>query len=104
MARWAPIRYRDFWDVPRTFLVDDGRDTILFDCPFDTGGEEYASAYCVWLMPALTEQELVGSWARLADRGIRLLGHVPVEDVSFDASKRRKVDLDVLGALGDARG
>jgi hypothetical protein len=100
MPRWANIRYRDFWDVPRMFVVSDGTRTFLFDCPFDPELDDYPPIYTVWLMPSLTESDLAGSWEQLPGRARRLLGRVRVEEVHFDSSKRRAIEVGVLTRIG----
>jgi len=71
---WATIRYRDFYDVPRIFItVHDGKQ-YLFDCPFDDDLDEYSDRYRVYQLPAILEDELEGSWERLPERAVSLLG------------------------------
>src|SRR5438270_8446037 len=92
-AGWMAIRqYRDFWDVPRVFLVElDGR-LVLFDCAFEEETEDYSDHYRVYLMPPVSDRELDGSWAELPARAIRSLGTVPVGIIRFDATKRAFVE------------
>jgi hypothetical protein len=99
MPRWAPIRYRDFHDVPRIFLVTGNDQTYLFDCPFDEKADEYPPEYTVYLMPPLSEQELAGSWVDFEKRALRRLGCVPVRSVMFDATRRRQMDLEAFRHL-----
>ena len=100
MITTIPIRqYRDFWDVPRMFVVEaDGR-TLLFDCVFDEEVEDYADTYRVYLMPSLTERELEGSWAELATRALRSLATIPVASVRFDPTNRTFVDCQLIASL-----
>jgi len=47
-----PIKqYRDFWDIPRIFLVEYGNSLFLFDCEFDEQKEDYGNVFHVYLMP-----------------------------------------------------
>jgi hypothetical protein len=93
---WAPIRYRDFWDVPRIFLVSYRGQLFLFDCPFDETLEDFPDLYHVYVMPALGEDELSGSWAGLALKAIRHVGDVPIAQVRFDQTKRQGIDPSLL--------
>jgi hypothetical protein len=99
MARWTNIIYRDFYDVPRIFLATDGSRLILFDCAFDESRDEYAEKYSVYEMPELQHDILSGTWDRLADYATRCLGWVPTSLVEFDETRRKMVNLDVLGAI-----
>src|SRR4051812_20864407 len=99
MDCWAPITYRDFWDVPRIFVVRYRGGLFLFDCPFDETAEDFGTAYSVSTLPPLREEELIGSWAGLPAKALRSLGSVPVERVRFDPTRRREVDASVLDDL-----
>ena len=90
----SPIRYRDFCDVPRIFLAADETGSYLFDCPFDEQLDDYAASFEVFAMPELSEDLLSGSWSDLSRHALRRLGHVPVSEVIFDASRRQEVDLE----------
>lgn len=96
MTRRAPIRYRDFWDVPRIFFVEDRGRLFLFDCQFDERVEDYPDVYQVFLMPPLTEADYAGSWAPLYQRATAKLGDVPVSAVVFDPTKRQAINAVVL--------
>jgi hypothetical protein len=98
--RWAAIEYRDFYDFPRIFLVEDGARTLLFDCKFDQERDDYGEAYKVYLMPQLKEDEMAGSWQHLERKAKRFLGEISVSEVQFDPTRRRKVNLEILGKLG----
>ena len=96
MTRWAAIHYRDFLDQPRIFSLVDGGRTYLFDCAFDAEIEDYPDDYRVYLMPALDEATLAGSWADLSERAMAELGTVRVENMKFDPTMRQFVDASIL--------
>jgi hypothetical protein len=96
---WTAIRYRDFYDVPRIFITAHNGKHYLFDCPFDNELDDYSDRYRVYQLPALKEHELDGSWERLSDRAVALVGSVPVDDVEFDQSKRKLINTAVLDEL-----
>jgi hypothetical protein len=87
MIQTAAIRYREFWDVPRIFLLSFQERLFLFDCPFDEELEDYPNQYKVYLLPNLSEEELDGSWEKLSDRALRHLGDVPIVNIQFDPNK-----------------
>jgi hypothetical protein len=101
---WAPIRYRDFWDVPRIFLVEYEGVHFLFDCAFDEETEDYPDTYTVYLVPSFAEAELSGSWHLLPQRASRVLQRVPVASVKFDPTMRKAIDTALLAELTGAAG
>jgi hypothetical protein len=99
MSHWAPIRYREFWDVPRIFLVPYQGKWFLFDCPFDEAGEDFPDSYRVYVIPEPSEAELAGSWDKLHTKATWYSGDVSIGNVRFDASKRREIDTSILDEL-----
>jgi hypothetical protein len=99
MSDRASIRYREFWDVPRVFLVTHRGRLFLFDCPFDEATEDFPDVYRVYALPQLEEAELAGSWDKLSARALSFLGEVPIKQVGFDPSKRQTIDTALLDEL-----
>jgi hypothetical protein len=99
----SSIRYRDFYDVPRIFLVLFEGQQFLFDCPFDGEVEDYSESYRVYAMPLLADADLKGSWERLPQLAIGFLGIVPVNQVQFDPTKRAAIDAAIIGELLHAK-
>lgn len=96
---WAKITYRDFYDVPRMFLVRRRRELLLFDSEFDQKADDFLPAYSIYLLPELSSEELAGDWTALRTKATRFLGKIAVQSVQFDSSLREKVNLDVLEHL-----
>ena len=93
---WAKITYRDFYDVPRIFVVHRRGDCLLFDCEFDQEADEYPPTYNVYLLPDMPAAELTGDWTLLRNKATRLFGQVEVRRVQFDPTLRESVNLDIL--------
>ncbi len=96
---WAPIRYRDFWDVPRIFLVSHNDQDYLFDCPFDEATEDYPDVYHVYVMPSLSDEDLAESWAELPLKARKHLADVPISNVRFDSTRRQAIDPTIIGEV-----
>ena len=96
---YVSIQYRDFYDVPRIFLLRHDGHLLLLDSPFDDDIDEYSASYDVYLMPELSQEALEGSWAHLRESASCQLGCIPVAAVEFDATKRNAIDTGSLGAL-----
>jgi hypothetical protein len=99
LMSWAKIRYRDFYDVPRIFIITHNGKLYLFDCPFDDELDDYADRYQVYQLAAISEDELQGSWERLPERAVSALGEIAVSDVQFDKTTRNSIDTAVLEEL-----
>jgi hypothetical protein len=96
---WIPIRYRDFYDIPRAFVVERAGALYLFDCLFDEHLDEYPDRYNVYrLDPELAPSLDTGSWQSLASKG-KSVGEIPTERVQFDATRRAAVDDSVFDLL-----
>src|SRR5690348_11073213 len=96
---WSTIRYREFYDVPRIFITTHDGKQYLFDCPFDEELDDYSDRYQVYRLPAISEDELQGSWEHLPERAVNMLGTIPVTQVQFDTTKRNSIDTAVLEEL-----
>jgi len=99
MSPRAPIQYRDFYDIPRMFMVEFNGFQFLFDGSFDEAIDDYPQEYSVSLLPSLTKKELEGSWERIGERPLRKLGRVPTSAVQFDLTRRKTIDTDLLKEL-----
>ncbi len=94
-----PIRYRDFYDVPRVFAVVHSDEVYLFDCPFDEAADEYPTLYEVYrLLPGSEHLLEEAAWPAAAALG-EPVGRVDVARVVFDESKRATVDDAVFSLL-----
>lgn len=81
------VEYRDFYDVPRTFVVRRKGVVYLFDSVFDEDSDEYSSEYQVYRLQSTPEPG--SNWSNLPAQGV-YLGQVSVHHVTFDESKRRR--------------
>lgn len=96
---WLPLRYGDFYDIPRTFIVDYKGDSYFFDCPFNDDLDDYPDFFTAYRLRSRVKQEdEIHSWADLAARGERV-GIVQIKNVHFDQSKRKAVADSVFGFL-----
>ena len=97
---WLPMRYRDFYDVPRLVVVEFGDELYLFDSPFDDSVDDYLGAYTVRRLPP-DAREIVDddSWDPLDGLG-EVVGHVGVDEVQFDETRRAAVSSRAFALLG----
>jgi len=66
-------------------------EVLVLDCRFDDELDEYPAHYHVYLLPALSDDEIDTRWQDFASVAIRELGDLPVADVEFDATRRREL-------------
>ncbi len=98
MSQWYEIlEYRDFSDVPRVFVLrsPSGR-LVLFDCPFDEEFDESPQRFSVYRVPD-TLLELT-DWDEVT-AGPPAEGSVALEELVFDATRRRSVCLNTACAV-----
>jgi hypothetical protein len=100
MSTWIDIAvYREFWDVPRMFVVVVEDRTVLFDGSFDEALDEYPDDYKVYLLHGRPVAELPHDWSTIPDDKSEYLGRIAVVDVEFDSSRRKQIrcaDLEKL--------
>ncbi len=96
---WAPFTYRDFYDVPRMVLFDDGDAVYLLDCPFDDVRDEYPDRFTVYRMRETAQRlDKLADWSLLPGMGEKL-GTIAVRDVRFDEARRERIDTGLLTNL-----
>ncbi len=99
MSNTVPIIYREFYDVPRVFIVKYKQHVFLFESVFDEKTDDYSEDYDVYLMPELAEEEISGSWEKINSKATRKIGKILVSAVEFDITRRRNVKVTVLEEL-----
>jgi hypothetical protein len=96
---WLPIRYREFYDFPRAFVVQLPGSMYYFDCPFDNQVDEYPDHYRVYrLAPDVPVPPDGESWEGLEQHG-QFVREIPTQGVRFDGTKRVSVDAKILENL-----
>lgn len=100
MGDWLKILlYRDFYDVPRAFIISVNSALFLFDCPFDEARDDYPDSYQIYKLPQKEIGELPLDWRELAVGGLKHIGVVPIAGVRFDPSRRSCISLNSIRAL-----
>jgi hypothetical protein len=100
MAKMIPFRYVEFYDVPRCITLRYGERLFLLQSAFDEGLDDYPTSYSVYLLPQAVEDSLKkGSWEFLSNTPMTCLGHVQIDEVVFDSSKRKELDASFLDSF-----
>ena len=92
-----PIRYADFYDVPRVFALEHRGSLYVFNCPFDEAQDDYPDSYTIYQIAGAKLPEGALSWADLIRAG-REVGTRRVSEVRFDPSRRNSIDESGLPA------
>ena len=93
---FIPIRYADFYDVPRVFVAEHAGSVYVFNCPFDDNADEYGTSYTIHRVRAATLANTVSmSWSELVALG-EPVGQCKVSEVRFDPTRRAGIDPSVL--------
>jgi hypothetical protein len=93
------IIYREFYDIPRMFIVSFRDRNWLFDGRFDDAADDYPEAYKIYSLPSLSHEILEGDWSSLPDHANAFAGTIPTANVQFDPSRRRTVSSGALEEL-----
>ena len=96
MVNSAKIIYTGFWDVPLAFVVSHAERQFLFLREFDEIIDEYPDNYRVFLLPGIPNREIKKLWPDIEQHAIKFLGEVPVKQVNFDKSTRKRIDTSML--------
>jgi len=86
---WIPIRYREFYDIPRAIVITWSGETYFLDCPFDDSLDDYPNSFTVYRLPESLAMCIDScSWNNLARQGVPV-GVVEAEEIDFDSTRRR---------------
>jgi hypothetical protein len=102
MHQWLNIvEHRDFFDVPRIFIVSHNGTIYLFDCPFDNELDDFSGEYQVYEMGRSPLDSIPDDWSNITAVAKKHLGKVAVAAVRFDATRRHSICDEALKALID---
>jgi hypothetical protein len=95
MAEMTPFKYAGFYDVPRYLKFRYGTRLYLLQSIFDDALDDYLPEYSVYGLPDSAEE----SWELSSDSSAIWIGNVPVDQVTFDPSKRQSLDASFVDML-----
>jgi hypothetical protein len=100
MGEMIPFQYGGFWDVPRYILVQYGEKLLYLQSPFNDDLDEYPDFYSVYAVPdGIREAVLSGDWTLLDRSPLPLVGQIPISAVTFDSTKRERLDPSCLKTI-----
>jgi hypothetical protein len=101
---WIPISYREFFDIPRSFICTWQGKSLFFDCPFNNEGDKYPEVFQVYLLPEGHGTERTETWPLNHDKSIGCFGKIPTHQLVFDPTRRAQIDFSPIEAWGTAQG
>ena len=99
-SNWIPFNYREFYDVPRIFVLEVVNRFVLFDSKFDEILDDYNENYQIWLVENPYEIDWSASWSDLPRSNDILIGKIAVKDVIFDETLRKFIDIQTFYKAG----
>ena len=94
------FQYVEFYDVPRCILIRHQGVHLLLQSWFDEELDEYSNVYSVYKVPTVDTQ-LISFSLEFFQTPMEHLGEIPINRVTFDASKRQELDASVLDEFVD---
>src|ERR1700682_486822 len=92
------LDYRDFYDIPRAFIIEPHRQMLLyFHCPFDEDRDDYGDVFKVSVLRNNEASSLPQDWRKLDLLGN--IGSIAISAVHFDDTRRSDVVIDSLPDL-----
>src|ERR1700757_1205247 len=100
MAQMTSFVYGGFWDVPRCLTLRyRGKRFLLFSA-FDEDQDEYPTDYSVYVVPeSADDSRPVCSPEFLTNTPMVRMGQIPIDQVTFDPSKRKEIDASILDSF-----
>jgi hypothetical protein len=98
----TPFQYVDFYNVPRTIVLRAHGRWLQLRSAFDETADDFEAEYSVYQLPESFEPIPKGrSWKFLDEIELACIGKIPVREVRFDASKRKRLDASILENIAD---
>lgn len=97
MAEMTPFTYGGFYDVPRCLTLHYRGSRFLLQSAFDEDLDDYPAEYSVYVVPESTyDSGAVCSPEFLSKTPMACIGQIVIDQVVFDATKRKELDASIL--------
>jgi hypothetical protein len=96
----TPFEYGGFCDVPRCLSLRYRGRRFLLQSAFDEELDEYPPEYSVYLIAESTDDSRpVCTPEFLSNTPMACIGQIPIGHVTFDPSRRQRIDASILDGL-----
>jgi len=100
MAKMTSFQYVEFYDVPRCIALHYRGRLFLLQSAFDENLDDYPSSYSIYILPDSVKASLrSGEWEFLRDTKMTCVGQIRIDQVVFDATKRKELDASILDSF-----
>lgn len=100
MAEMTAFTYGGFYDVPRCLSLRYRGRLFLLQSAFDVDLDEYPPDYSVYIVPESADASSpVCSPEFLSNTPMPCIGQIPIDQVTFDPSKRKELDASCIDSL-----
>jgi len=100
MVEMTAFRYGGFYDVPRCLSFRYRGRRFLLQSAFDEDLDEYPTDYSIYIVPeSVDDSVLVCSPEFLSSTPMACIGRIPIDQVTFDPSKRKELDASILDSF-----
>ena len=97
LSEMTPFNYGGFYDVPRCLTLRYSGKRFLLQSYFDEDLDEYPTEYSVYVVPeSADDSSLVCSPEFLNKTSLSCVGQIPIDQVTFDSTKRKQLDASIL--------
>jgi len=97
LCEMTPFSYGWYWDVPRCIALRYKGKHFLLQSAFDEDLDDYPSDYSVYVVPEPADDSLpVCSPEFLGKTPMSCVGQIPIDQVTFDSTKRKELDASIL--------
>ena len=97
LCEMTPFSYGGFYDVPRCITLRHNGKRFLLQSAFDEELDEYPAEYSVYIVPGSAADSLpVCSPEFLSNTPMLFIGQIPIDQVTFDSTKRTELDASIL--------
>jgi hypothetical protein len=97
LCEMTPFRYGWFYDVPRCVTFHYKGKRFLLQSAFDEDLDEYLTDYSVYVIPEAADDSLPAcSPEFLSKTPMSCIGRIPIDQVTFDSTRRRELDASIL--------
>jgi hypothetical protein len=97
LSEMTPFSYGGFYDVPRCLVLRYRGKRFLLQSAFDEDLDEYSTDYSVYVVPESADDSSPAcSQEFLSRTPLSRIGQIPIDQVTFDSTRRKELDASIL--------
>lgn len=97
LSEMTPFKYGGFYDVPRCLALRYRGKRFLLQSAFDEDLDEFPTDYSVYVVPESADDSSTEcSPEFLSKTPMSCIGRIPIDQVTFDSTRRAELDASIL--------